>query len=260
MAQHGVKSLYLTTRLQGDAGEAWDGEISMWGIRLLVDTAIPDLATGLRDLQAFLVNDAAVVSTTTHLNKQQGWTGDASGGTNVTDADQDAIAEAAWSFVDTLKSYIPNSYHVESIRLYALDDNLRAPVAPCIYVPSTTLAGTGSSALPPQVALVVSTNSATIGRKGRGRFYVGPLANGAISADGKAGSTVRSTALNGAQTLLNALRIDGTGTATAYAPVTVHRGTTTCSVINKVRVDELFDTQRRRRNRVSGTYTAADLS
>lgn len=260
MSQHNARLLYLTARWTGDIGETWAGESSMFGVHIGADSAIPDLSTGTRDLQSFLVNDASTTSTTAHLNKQQGWTGDDSGAVNVTDADQDDLAEAMWAFLNAMYPYVPNSFTVESIRLYALSDTGRTVTAPCIYVPTSTLTGGSTNNLAPQLATVVSTGSATLGRKGRGRWYMGPHAASILEAHGLLSSTYITALSTGAQTFLNALRKNGSGLATAYFPITYHRGTTTGSVINSIRVGDMADTQRRRRAQRKENYTTLALS
>jgi len=114
------------------------------------------------------------------------------------------------------------------------------------------LALTGVAAgemLPYQCATVISllTDSAT--RHGRGRFYLPPLATGTV--DGGLISAATITSLDTAWTaFFDSLNTDGLN------PVVRNRTGHISTPVTGARVGNVFDTQRRRRNKLVEVYTA----
>jgi len=114
------------------------------------------------------------------------------------------------------------------------------------------LALTGVAAgemLPFQCATVISllTDSAT--RHGRGRFYLPPLATGTV--DGGLISAATITSLDTAWTaFFDSLNTDGLN------PVVRNRTGHISTPVTSARVGNVFDTQRRRRNKLVEVYTA----
>jgi len=114
------------------------------------------------------------------------------------------------------------------------------------------LALTGVAAgemLPYQCATVISllTDSAT--RHGRGRFYLPPLATGTV--DGGLISAATITSLDTAWTaFFDSLNTDGLN------PVVRNRTGHVSTPVTSARVGNVFDTQRRRRNKLVEVYTA----
>jgi hypothetical protein len=108
---------------------------------------------------------------------------------------------------------------------------------------AVTLPGTATGEpLPHEVAVVVSTRTDLATRRGRGRFYLPPLAVSKVDG-GRVATTSVTNLLNGAVLLINTLQGGG------YAPVIFHPDLTT-TAINKVDVGDVFDVQRRRRNKL----------
>jgi hypothetical protein len=96
--------------------------------------------------------------------------------------------------------------------------------------------------LPHEVALVVSTRGATANRKDRGRFYLPPP----IQADCIAGlvdGAVTTRFANAAAILINSLQ------GAAFNPVILHPDFTD-TAITEVAVGNVWDVQRRRRNKL----------
>jgi hypothetical protein len=103
--------------------------------------------------------------------------------------------------------------------------------------------------LPYQVAVVISllTDSAT--RHGRGRLYL-PAPDVSMCVDGKLSSTCLTNLDTGFTALFDSLNTDG------LTPVVRNRSAHTSTVVTSARVGSVFDTQRRRRNKIAETYTA----
>lgn len=100
--------------------------------------------------------------------------------------------------------------------------------------------------LPPQVALVVSLRTAMATRAGRGRFYLPPLAVSTV-ADGRLSSTAQGTVSSAVEAFLTSLG------GASLTPVVRGRSTHTSTPITRYDVGDVFDTQRRRRDKLIET-------
>jgi hypothetical protein len=106
-----------------------------------------------------------------------------------------------------------------------------------------TLAGTAASVmLPYQVSVAVTTRGAAATRKDRGRFYLPPPAISQVAV-GKLSSANAIHFVNAAAIWINSLQ--GAG----FNPVILHPDFTDTSIV-LVDVGEVFDNQRRRRNKL----------
>lgn len=116
------------------------------------------------------------------------------------------------------------------------------------------LTGTGTDEpLPPQNSVVVSLRSNTPTRAGRGRFYLpSPVVTTVI--DQRLDSAAQDDILNGALAMLNHMK--GLGAT----PVVYHRGSSTVTPVVSIDVGDVFDTQRRRRNKLVETRVSATLT
>lgn len=114
------------------------------------------------------------------------------------------------------------------------------------------LALTGVAAgemLPYQCATVISLLTESATRHGRGRFYLPPLATGTV--DGGLISAATITSLDTAWTaFFDSLNTDGVN------PVVRNRTGHISTPVTSARVGNVFDTQRRRRNKLVEVYTA----
>lgn len=149
----------------------------------------------------------------------------------------------AWTtFWNAIKPFVPTTVGVDAIDAVEVD-----PLTFRNGAGATTavvLVGTDASApLPPQTSLVVSLKTAVRTRAGRGRMYLPPFGVDQ-SVGGRLLAATRTTVLNAAAQLVNDLQ------AAAYTPVIYHRAVHTTDVINQVAVGDVFDTQRRRRNKL----------
>jgi hypothetical protein len=110
--------------------------------------------------------------------------------------------------------------------------------------PATSTAGTGTGFIPPQLASVVSWRTATSGRSGRGRTYLGN-----ISQNAQSGSLILAgfvSAVNtAATTLITAVRALSVGGTPPYLCVWSPTKGTTREVLSGT-MDATFDTMRSR--------------
>lgn len=116
-----------------------------------------------------------------------------------------------------------------------------------------TLAGSGTSeSLPPQVSAACSLRTALATRRGRGRFYLPPFVTD-TDTGGLLDATVQGVVSLACQKFLQSLV-----TAT-YVPIIWHRDTKTYDNVVTIDVGNVFDTQRRRRNKLVETRSSRTL-
>lgn len=118
-----------------------------------------------------------------------------------------------------------------------------------------SLVGTAvGSSLPPDVALVVSLRTALANRRGRGRFYLPALAAASLATDGKVAAASITT-------LMAALGTAWGPYTTALDTVVIYsrvgRFTTPVTSFN---IGNIFDTQRRRDNKIAETRTSTAMT
>lgn len=119
---------------------------------------------------------------------------------------------------------------------------------------TVALVGTAvGSSLPPDVALVVSLRTALANRRGRGRFYLPAMAASTLAADGRV-ATAAITTLVGALTAAWGPYTTGVDTVVVYSRT--GRMDTTVSSFD---IGNLFDTQRRRDNKIVEVRTSASM-
>lgn len=126
-----------------------------------------------------------------------------------------------------------------------------------------TAGGSGGSPLPPQVSLVATLiGGSGKGYGGKGRMYL-PGINFPISNTGHLGTLEAQTICNNLKTFFQAMYDDAN---TTDVPVNASKGSTKFlgagnrSVpINGVRVGDVYDTQRRRRDAIQESYKVSTL-
>jgi len=120
---------------------------------------------------------------------------------------------------------------------------------------STPLVLAGSAAtnqLPPQISVGVSLRTALATRAGRGRFYL-PVMTVTQVLTGKLVAADQTKIATAAQKMLQSLATAG------YVPIIYHRATRTFDPVVSVDVGDVFDTQRRRRDKLVETRVRLNL-
>ena len=268
-----VIGLYCVLTAEAAPGGPWAGETAQVGIRLGIQqsTDLPDLNAGQVNLGNATVKDASVTRAHGSWNVQQGFVGGGGPGT-LTDTMQDKVADAFGKWRTALATHFTNKYNLKSVALYPFAATSRTGytsafmrAAPSVYTPKTTTAmGSVSSMQAPESAAVVSFSTATRGRLGRGRIYVGALAP-ATDGNGLVADVLVQALGSATVTLLHDLRfsnqIGGVDAVPCLFPVVYNRpgGKTQQtgdkgSPINLVRVGNHWDVQRRRQRQVPETY------
>lgn len=249
--------LYITCRFKGVDTITWKGETWQYGVRVRVGSNQVGLTDGVVDLPVFSTQDAAVQRNTADWSVDQGWSGVTVGSNAVTDGDTDALVDAIASpFLDS-KSSLSVAFELDVVKVYAVHeapDGRWLSGVPNAYYPIAKQAGSVNTSLPPDNALVVSFYTATRGVKGRGRVYMGSLPQSALDQYGRFGSQIQDKLGQGFADAFEDVRNIGGTLNMKYSPIVWHRpgdklgleDGTRASVISRVEVNDIVDTQRRR--------------
>ena len=108
------------------------------------------------------------------------------------------------------------------------------------------LAGThaGGSTLPQEVAIAVTTRGANANRRSRGRFFLPAPASDQSTSSGRLVSASQVDIADHVQAMMQSL------TGDAVTPVIWHRDLLSSTTITRVDVGDVFDAQRRRRDKL----------
>ena len=262
------KHLYLT--IQGGYKNApMSAEVWQTGLRLA-------LVFGNVDNIGTLPNNWDVEANP-HTDSDTGWTGSTNwtvGGPLLADFDPlDYLSQEVLPAVVTWfgQSTIQAEAYVQNLRLYPIGTDGHAIPAPPFAVgtpailtttSNTVIDGTGSGQmLPPQNSIVLSYRTQQVGRRGRGRgFQPAPMATGLAGSNNPtiASGTV-TTVANAAAALMAALTTTSDGTSPAVRPIVTGSPWVNYAAITQVRVGNIMDTQRRRRNALVETVTSVDV-
>ena len=166
-----------------------------------------------------------------------------------------AWAETLWNGQDTLPGYATLcSADVSIQRITTGEISPLTGQQQTLRESNVNIPGTSeSSALPADVAIVVSLRSPVANRTGRGRFYLPQPTTDALTAVGRLDETAQDTivdALLAAWTQAN---------AAGENPVIYSRTQRATREINSFNVGDLFDTQRRRENALTENRVSAPM-
>jgi hypothetical protein len=132
------------------------------------------------------------------------------------------------------------------------------PAAPIVTSAQATLGGAGTAAtagLPAQCSPCISLTTATAGSRARGRMFLPPLAAAALSSVGRISSTPRGLILGVLDTFFGAMSAN----AADCVVVSSVGGVYTTYPVNTIRLGDVIDTQRRRRNTIAEVYSSAAI-
>lgn len=163
--------------------------------------------------------------------------------------DDFALGSGAWG--GTMRSQIGTGSTIDQVRIYAYE----TPGSPAVAVgesASAGSAGSGTITCPPQVACVFSLNTGIPGRRTRGRFYW-PMLTATLTTGGllNGPTTPANLALAGADMLEQIGAIPGL--VPDLTPVVVSAAGGLITPVISVSIDTVLDTQRRRRDALTGS-------
>lgn len=171
-----------------------------------------------------------------------------------------ADVSAAWeTFFETSNSSISLEYQYTMCKMAVINnDGKTLADSAHYYSPQTAVSGgAGGSALPPQIALVATlANSLPRGLATKGRMFL-PGVNGAVGADGRISSAVQNNVATNLKTFFDTIYNDADLPGNPVL-ASVGRGllNTDGAIrnISQIRIGNVYDTQRRRRNALQETY------
>jgi hypothetical protein len=117
-------------------------------------------------------------------------------------------------------------------------------------------AGTLGGAMPPECSIVVSLQTQLPGGRGRGRAYYPGFSVGSLTSTGRLQGVARDVLATGWKNYLDGWNADPTALAAGVASVT--GGFVTA--IDRIRVGDVVDTQRRRRDALTESYKVLVLA
>lgn len=151
-----------------------------------------------------------------------------------------AAANAIWTgHLDALIAPLVSLTEVSTASIDETTDKQISRLADDVSLPGTAT----TEMLPFQVALAVSWKTALATRAGRGRIYLPPLAAGTVD-DGRPSAATVTAVVGGANAFWAALNTAG------LQLVIRHKGPHTSTAVSGGNVGNVFDTQRRRRNKL----------
>lgn len=262
--------LYATVKFRGVSSGPWAGEMWQYGMRLGVHNTQKSLDAGVVQLDNFSIQDAAVTRSNADWDIDQAWSGVTIGGAAVTDADQDEIVTALVDPFTPASANFSSYYELDVVKIYGVHlapDGRWLSGAPNSWYPKVQIKGGSGTMLPADSAAVASFYTATRGVKGRGRAYIGGLAVASIAGTGRFSSTfVDFLGTNFAQSIAD-IRSINSATPYRYCPVIWHRpgdkagleDGSRASVIQRVEVNDIVDTQRRRDKQAEVNWSRFDI-
>jgi len=162
-------------------------------------------------------------------------------------ADNVADIVADWGEVVTggLRALLGGSDGIDGVTCYWAQMNDESTLAAAgVFAP---VAGSSTSQMPSQIAVVVSTHTGFLGRKNNGRMYL-PCTSPTINT-GQLSSAQTTAIANAAADALSA--IFGVTYSGFPAPLVVGQNGNPLTTLS---VDSVLDTQRRRRNQTAALY------
>lgn len=180
----------------------------------------------------------------------------------------DQVAPALDTWLAT--SGISDKIRLRWVKAFCIGDNGKA-LPPVIYSSGTPIllewqssyptGDDGANLLPLQNSIVVSHRTAQTGRRGRGRMYRAGVSTNSNDAHGMIGSTYVTNMKNAGVALLEAVSLASSGpTDPEVRPAIIGSPWRKYGTINQVLVGNRMDTQRRRRQQLTETYTSGTPS
>lgn len=232
-------------------GSRWGGEQWQTGIGLVDGDAGGVFPNAVREgLPTFNAIADAENTSTTEFDISWSWRGTEKFSRSL----QLSLAQAATAYCNGFKSFMAADSELVAVRISAVQASGKLVNGGNYFYLKTPIAGTQTAAvqMPPQLAIAVSHVTGARGAGGKGRMYL-PL-NGKASTYGKLTSVDQTALAAGAKAFLEELYSIGP------VPAVISSAKLEYSAISRVRVGDVFDTQRRRREQVPEVYVDADLS
>lgn len=165
------------------------------------------------------------------------------------------LFQGATGWAQVVKATIGSDSGIRRVRCYHYDSPGGAATAGGQST-ANTIAGSGGVTQPPQIALVASLLTDIPGRRYRGRFYW-PAGTGGVSSNRKAsGSCAPATVAPAFASMLRSIA-DAVAGIDLNPVVVSAAGGGSVTPVTRVSVGDVYDTQRRRRDAIVESRTAA---
>lgn len=258
-----LQHVYVTAHGSYPSG-AWYGEAAQIGVRLAFAPVVGGPAKG----DIFTPLGGGAITPT--FGSQAGangtlsktWTarvGDTGSLENFDAAAQIDVAEDMRTFLNSIKGFQSPEWRWTHIKVAAVDADGKTPVVAAIYTLTTPIVGAGIGALPPQVAMALSSRANLVGRRGRGRVYIPALATAVVAADG----TIKTAEANAMRAAFKTL-IDSCQSTPGFSvlqPIYMIGSADSPTVVRptEIRTGNRLDTIQSRRRQVAESYTTTAL-
>lgn len=258
-----LSHVYLTAH-GSFSGGSWAGETAQIGLRLPFAPVIgaPDKGSVFTPVaNGAIVTDAGTAAGT-NGSLARTWSariGPVGSDENVDANMQIDMCEDFRTFLNAIKAYTYTAFRWTHFKVAGVDTTGAVPINAAVYTLTTPLAGTGSNALPPQVATAVSMRANLVGRRGRGRIYVPALAGGFLASDGTIGGAPSVTIRTAFKDLIDDLQeLPG---VTDYIPIVSIMSADSVDAVRplEVRMGNRTDTIQSRRRQVAESYSITAL-
>jgi len=256
--------IYVTAH--GEYGaNAWSGEKAQFGVRLCITEGAAEPAKGTvytpisnGDIVVDSGSQAGTNGTLTRTWKAR--LGPIASTDNADAAMQADLADDVWTFLNATKSKVWSGFSWTHVKIAPILSTGGYGAPSAVYQFTSPMAGTDvTGALPPEVAIAISLRAPIIGRRGRGRIYLGGLGKSALNGDGTVAGATQIQLRDAMASLVTNLE-DMPGTETYGPTVSVlSAGAATAVRPSQVRVGNHMDAQRRRQHQVPETYSSVDL-
>ena len=176
----------------------------------------------------------------------------------------DKIRDRWIFFIGDSQSAAPSTYLMfasstvyNTVDTYLLGPDGRAQdQAQAAFVDTNT--GGGTAAMPTEVAVCATLLTGAPGRRARGRVYLGGLSQAALAGDGRVVAQGTQNLATGLARFFSEMDSDASGVL-GFNALVLSRVGGSVRVVTDVAVGDVFDVQRRRRNKLRETRRSAEV-
>ena len=173
-----------------------------------------------------------------------------------------AIAEAFCGYYNTLRSSFVSTTRLVSVKVAPITSSgAYAAGASEFRLRTPRLGNSVGQVMPPELSVAQSIGADVLGRRGRGRWFLGGLDVTALSSSGQVSPTLISSMNTAAKALVDAVQaVDNTIPSSGQLLATVTSAGAASGIRpSYVRVGNHADAQRRRQHQVIENYTVMSL-
>lgn len=259
----GASHFYVTMHGTYTLGH-WVGETGQMGFRFAPlpkqrsESPIQNLPNNISVVPTFVERDETnfTVAQTFDVDLP-GWIGPGTDWATVSDD----VANDVLTFLGAIKAHQSDKFWWTHIKIAPIEYGTGAYLAPAtVYTLKNLPRGTGTGMLPPEVSIALSTRTAIVGKRGRGRMYLPAPASSTSENDGTVLAAQATAMVNEYRTLIQAIKnLPGID---QYDPewLICSAASTTAVLPLEARIGHHYDAQRRRQHQVEETYSTLAIA